>query len=130
MGLWSYEDSARLTQAVESLAEDAEPDPFQRVIGGIILAAGVALAGVAHFAAAADWPMFAWLFDLWHWRRPISLVGVGGLLCAAAIFLHAHYFWTPHPRWHAWGRIAKCLAAILIVALLLAVVIGAFARLV
>jgi hypothetical protein len=97
MGFWRYEDSARLTQAVEALAEDAEPDPFQRVIGGVILAAVVAVAGLAHFVAVAGWPVFAWLFDVWHFRRPISLVGVGVLLCGVALFLHAHHFLDAAP---------------------------------
>lgn len=99
-------DSERLVETVESLADSAPDHPVSRGVFGAILPAILALHGVR---------------GLWKGRmpfvggRPLRWLELHGAeaLClaaaalAAAAFLHAHFFWTPHPRFHGYGALGK-----------------------
>ena len=127
MGMWHPGDGQGFVKIAESVAADADADPFSRWIAGVIFAAIVAGFGVVHFVAAAGWPPLHWLFKVWHVREASSVAAVGWFLLALAVFMHAHFFWTPHPRWHALGRLGKIIGALVIAILLLIAAIGGVA---
>jgi hypothetical protein len=54
---------------------------------------------------------------------------VGVLLLAIALFMHAHYFWTPHARWSFVGHAGKAVSALTIASLLLFAAIAGIAGL-
>lgn len=115
-----------IIHVAESLASDADADIYSRWIGGVIFATMVACCGMAHFVAAGGWPPLRWLFALWHVHSATTIVGVGIAILAMALFMHAHYFWTPHTRWNAIGHVGKAAAMVILVTLLLVAVIGGF----
>lgn len=126
MGLWRPGNGEGIVRIAESFAEDADADSYSRWIAGVIFAAVIVAFGLAHFAAAAGWPPVRWMFQFWGVRDSEVIIGIGGFLLSVALFVHAHYFWTPSERWHALGHVGKILAALIIAALLLVAVVGGF----
>ncbi len=99
-------DSERLLDTAASLAEGAPDHPASRWGLGVLAPAVLGL-------HALGW--------LWEGRapflmgRPLRWTEIRGAeaVClavaalAGAAFLHAHFFWTPHPRFHGYGDLGK-----------------------
>lgn len=110
----------------ESLSESADCDPRSRWIIGVGFAAVPAIVG-----AIILWQM-ALRYVQWENINPSAARelqhyfawGAGALGVAA--FMHFHFFWTPHPKYHVVGWLGKNLAAGLLVYILLTVMFRAF----
>lgn len=129
MTLLPGEKEAILTTA-ETLSESADASARSRWICGVIFPLAPAAAGLVYATRAGS----IWLqSETWSAivrHDVVKSLGPALLLLSAAVFMHTHFFWTPHPRWHFAGWLGKNAAALVFAAVLLLVaadgVVGIF----
>ena len=113
-------------QTAESLGDSADGDPRSRWIMGVGFAAVPAIVGTIIL-----WQM-ALRYMQWENINPSaarelqSYFAWGAGALGVAAFMHFHFFWTPHPKYHFVGWLGKILAAGLLVYILLAAMFREF----
>ena len=99
-----------------NVAENAPPDPAARWLLGAAASGILAAYGVYCLATQTAWlPQTRPRLGLAEYSGSMALA-VGCLLLAAAAFMHFHWFWSSHPRWHGVGQAGKLFALVGIVA--------------
>ncbi len=92
-----------LLETAAALGESADENPISRWVKGVIFPV-VPLLVSGFFALRA---LMRWMeLDVVNSparRELIFLAGFSLLFFNVAMFMHAHFFWTPHPRWHIVG---------------------------
>jgi hypothetical protein len=99
----------------ESLAESADPDPARKWLLGLTTALALAGYGVYCLLTQRAWVLQTRPLRIHEWQGT-SALALGCLLVATGAFLHCHWFWNSHPRWHGWGEIGKLPALLGIIA--------------
>jgi hypothetical protein len=100
-----------LIDLAESLGDNAAPDPLQRWILGVAAALPIGGDGLYCVLARHAWVLTTRPLGL-HERHGADAVAVGGALLFLAAFVHCHWFWSGHLRWHGYGQIGKVVAII------------------
>ena len=118
-----------LLNAAESLSETADTDPRSRWIAGVGFALLPAILGTFLLGR------MVWQYWQWENVNPSAMrvlqhyLAWGLGLLAIGALMHFHFFWTPHPKYHAVGWVGKNLAAGLIALIILTVFLREFANL-
>jgi hypothetical protein len=110
-----YDRNAEIFDVASDIADNAPDDPKSRWLWGVVAAGALAAYGVrCLILQRAIAPR----------SRPIGvreLIGgdamaLGCLCLCVAAFMHAHWFWSGHPRWHGYGQLGKLVTMIGVVA--------------
>ena len=104
-----------IVDLAEALADNAAPDPARRWMLGIGAAAALACYGAWCVAAQRAWVPHTRPLGIQEWHGATA-VAVGCLLLGIAAAIHAHWFWSNHPRWHGLGQVGKLVALVGVVA--------------
>ncbi|NNJ25126.1 hypothetical protein LzC2_11890 [Planctomycetes bacterium LzC2] len=99
-------DSERFVDAVESLGEEAPDHPVSRWIAGALTPSILGLHAVQWLWAGRA-PFVAGRPLRWTELHGAEAACLAGAALAGAAFLHAHFFWTPHPHYHGYGALGK-----------------------
>jgi hypothetical protein len=106
----------RLVDLAADVAENAPPDPAARWMLGAAASGILAAYGVYCLATQTAWlPQTRPRLGLAEYSGSMALA-VGCLLLAAAAFMHFHWFWSSHPRWHGVGQAGKLFAIVAFIA--------------